>query len=113
MTSTAQSTGSLTAAPSHVELESQFGDRGRRRRPRFFENSADALTAHGLIQAYLGKAESATASLDRAMQLNPVLSAAYLALVGYATLSQGAAHTGSPVTLSMDNAVCCVSNACP
>ena len=47
------------------------------------------------------------------MQLNPVLSAAYLALVGYATLSQGAAHTGSPVTLSMDNAVCCVSNACP
>jgi len=50
-------------------------------------NSADALTAHGLIQAYLGKAESATASLDKAMGLNPVLSAAYLALVGYATLS--------------------------
>ena len=50
-------------------------------------NSADALTAHGLIQAYLGKAESATASLDKAMRLNPVLSAAYLALVGYATLS--------------------------
>src|SRR5216684_851815 len=36
MTSTAQSIGSPTAAPSHVELESQFGDRGRRRRPRFF-----------------------------------------------------------------------------
>ncbi|WGS18721.1 MULTISPECIES: adenylate/guanylate cyclase domain-containing protein [unclassified Bradyrhizobium] len=50
-------------------------------------NSADALAAHGLIQAYLGKAESATASLDKAMRLNPVLSAAYLALVGYATLS--------------------------
>ena len=38
MTSTAQSIGSLTAAPSDVELESQFGDRGRRRRPRFFES---------------------------------------------------------------------------
>jgi tetratricopeptide (TPR) repeat protein len=49
-------------------------------------NSADALTAQGLLLAYLGKA-SATASLDKAMRLNPVLSAAYLALVGYATLS--------------------------
>ena len=26
---------------------------------------------------------------------------------------QGVAHTGSPVKLSMENAVCCVSNACP
>ena len=25
---------------------------------------------------------------------------------------QGVAHTGSPSTLSMDNTVCCVSNAC-
>lgn len=38
MTSTAQSIGSLTAAPSHVELESQFGDRGRRRRLDSFES---------------------------------------------------------------------------
>ena len=26
---------------------------------------------------------------------------------------QGVAPTGSPVRLSMENAVCCVSNACP
>ena len=26
---------------------------------------------------------------------------------------QGAAHNGSPVTLSMENSVCCASNACP
>jgi hypothetical protein len=25
---------------------------------------------------------------------------------------QGVAHTGSPVTLAMENAVCCVSSAC-
>ncbi len=26
---------------------------------------------------------------------------------------QGVAHNGSPVTLSMENSVCCASNACP
>jgi TolB-like protein/class 3 adenylate cyclase len=49
-------------------------------------NSADALTAQGLLHAYLGKADVATASLDKAMRLNPVLSAAYQALSAYGTL---------------------------
>src|SRR5262252_745758 len=62
MTSTAQYIGSLTAAPSHVELESQFGDRGRRRRARFLSELLRSLVSVEVPRAgrSVGGSESCT-----------------------------------------------------
>jgi TolB-like protein/class 3 adenylate cyclase len=49
-------------------------------------NSAEAITAQGLLHAYLGQADVAITNLDKAMRLDPVPSASYITLLGYATL---------------------------
>ena len=104
----------LSASPSKKSMQrfkTKVGESAGARQQRSVARSARHAEQ---VLCSAGRTTSATGRVDRhSARLTDTSTSACATSSPDGTRWQGAAHTGSPLRLSTENAACCVSNACP